>query len=108
MEKSPAGLVRKRQGNATEPLRRLVLFFTPLRVIQFLVFILIFVLSLSVSKTPVFRALDGYGYDQCLKWQPAPKVDPAVVYIGIDRNSLQTIRPFPWGCWRPHALGSKP
>ena len=96
MEKSPAGLVRKRQGNATEPLRRLVLFFTPLRVIQFLVFILIFVLSLSVSKTPVFRALDGYGYDQCLKWQPAPKVDPAVVYIGIDRNSLQTIRPFPW------------
>jgi len=96
MTKTPAGLVRKRQGYATEPLRRLVLFFTPLRTIQFLGFLLIFVLSLSVSKVQVFRMLDGYFYDQCLRLQPAPKVDPAVVYIGIDKNSLQSIRPFPW------------
>ena len=96
MEKSPAGLVRKRQGYATEPLRRLVLFCTPIRTIQLLGFLLILVLSFSVSKTQVFRALDGHFYDAFLKLQPAPRVDPAVVYIGIDKNSLQAIRPFPW------------
>ncbi len=96
MEKMPAGLIRKRQGYATEPLRQVVLFFTPLRVIQILGFILVFVLSLSFSGTKVFRSFDNYVYDQFLKCQPAPRVDPAVVYIGIDRNSLQSIRPFPW------------
>jgi len=96
MEKAPAGLVKKRQGYATEPLRQAVLFFTPLRTIQILGFILIFVLSLSFSGTAVFRSIDNRFYDQFLKCQPAPKVDPAVVYIGIDRNSLQAIQPFPW------------
>ena len=96
MARTPAGLVRKRQGHATEPLRKLILFFTPLRTIQFLGFTLIFVLSLNVSRLQVFQALDGHFYDQCLRLQPAPKVDPAVVYIGIDKNSLQSIRPFPW------------
>ncbi len=96
MEKAPAGLVRKRQGYATEPFRQLVLFFTPLRTIQILGFVLVFALVLSFSGTPIFRALDNGFYDQFLKYQPAPKVDPAVVYIGIDRNSLQSIRPFPW------------
>ncbi|MFA7255156.1 MAG: CHASE2 domain-containing protein [Candidatus Omnitrophota bacterium] len=96
MEKVPAGLVQKRQGYITEPLRRMVLFFTPLRTIQILGFVLVFVLSLSFSGTAVFRSLDNHFYDQFLKYQPAPKVDPAVVYIGIDKNSLQSIRPFPW------------
>ena len=96
MEKAPAGLVKKRQGYATEPLRQLVLFFTPLRTIQILGFALIFVLSLNFSGARVFRSFDNHFYDQFLKYQAAPKVDPAVVYIGIDRNSLQSIRPFPW------------
>lgn len=96
MEKAPAGLVKKRQGYATEPLRQLILFFTPLRTIQILGFILVFAFSLSFSGTGIFRSLDDHFYDQFLKYQPAPKVDPAVVYIGIDRNSLQAIRPFPW------------
>jgi diguanylate cyclase (GGDEF)-like protein len=96
MEKAPAGLVRKRRGYATESLRRTVLFFTPLRTIQVLGFILVFVFSLNFAKAEVFRSVDNHFYDQFLKYQPAPKVDPAVVYIGIDRNSLQAIRPFPW------------
>jgi diguanylate cyclase (GGDEF)-like protein len=96
MEKAPAGLVRKRQGYATEPLRQVILFFTPLRTIQILGFILILVVLLNFSGARIFRSLDNYFYDQFLKYQPTPKVDPAVVYIGIDRNSLQSIRPFPW------------
>jgi diguanylate cyclase (GGDEF)-like protein len=95
MEKAPAGLVQKRQGYATEPLRQAVLFFTPLRTIQILGFILVFVLSLSFSGTKAVRSIDNYFYDQFLKYQTAPKVDPAIVYIGIDRNSLQSIRSFP-------------
>ena len=96
MEKSPAGLVRKRQGYATEPLRRFILFCTPLRTIQLLGFLLVLVLSLSFSGTPVFRSFDAHFYDEFLRLQPAPKADPAIVYIGIDKNSLQSIRPFPW------------
>lgn len=96
MEKAPAGLVKKRKGYATEPLRQLVLFFTPLRTIQILGFILVLALCLNFSGSSFFRSLDNYFYDQFLKYQPSPKVDPAVVYIGIDRNSLQAIRPFPW------------
>ena len=96
MENAPAGLVKKRQGYATEPLRQFILFFTPLRTIQILGFILVFVLALSFSGARIFRSFDDRFYDQFLKYQPAPKVDPAVVYIGIDRNSLQSIRPFPW------------
>jgi len=96
MGKAPAGLIKKRQGYATEPLRQWVLFFTPIHTIQILGFILVFIFSINLSGTRAFRSFDDPFYDQFLKYQPAPKVDPAVVYIGIDRNSLQAIRPFPW------------
>lgn len=96
MEKPPAGLVQKRQGSATEPLRRAVLFFTPLRVIQILGFALVLALVLSFSGTQFFRSLDAPVYDQYLRLQSSPKIDPAVVSIGIDMSSLQAIRPFPW------------
>ncbi len=96
MEKPPAGLVQKRQGSATEPLRKAVLFFTPLRTIQILGFALVLVLALSFSGAPLIRSLDTFFYDKWLRLQPAAKVDPAVVSIGIDMSSLQAIRPFPW------------
>ena len=96
MGKTPENLVRKRQGYATEPLRKAVLFFTPLRMIQLLGFILVLVGVLHFSNGQFLRSCDNYFYDGFLKCQPAPKVDPAIVYIGIDKNSLQAIRPFPW------------
>ena len=96
MKKAPAGLVQKRQGYATEPLKKAVLFFTPLRTIQLLGFLLIFSLALVLPGTQTFQSLDRPFYDGFLKYQPAPQVDPSIVYIGIDKQSLQSIKPFPW------------
>jgi len=96
MQKAPEGLVQKRQGYATEPLRKLVLFFTPPRRIQLLGFALIFVLSLYVQGKQAFRSFDEPFFDPFLQYQPAAKIDPSIVYIGIDRVSLQSIRSFPW------------
>lgn len=96
MKKAPAGLVQKRQGYATEPLKKAVLFFTPLRTIQLLGFLLIFSLSLVLPGTQAFQSFDRPFYDRFLKHQPSPKVDPSIVYIGIDKQSLQSIKPFPW------------
>ena len=91
MGKAPAGLVQKRQGYATEPLRKTVLFFTPLRTIQILGFILILVLSISFSGSQAFRSFDNHFYDQFLKYQPAPRMDPAVVYIGIEPQASSSL-----------------
>ncbi|HNX68307.1 MAG TPA: CHASE2 domain-containing protein [Candidatus Omnitrophota bacterium] len=96
MSKTPEGLVQKRRGSATEPLRRLVVFFTPLRLIQLLGFVLILALCLNFSKAPFFQPVDNYFYDQYLKRQPQPATDPGIVYIGIDKKSLQTVKAFPW------------
>ena len=76
--------------------KKLVLFFTPLRTIQLLGFVLVFVLSLHFQAKQTFRSFDELFFDPFLKYQPAAKVDPAIIYIGIDKNSLQVIRSFPW------------
>lgn len=96
MKKAPAGLVQKRQGYATEPFKKAVLFFTPLRTIQLLGFGLIFAFSMALTGTKTFEAFDRPFYDSFLKYQPPPKIDPSIVYIGIDKQSLQAINPFPW------------
>lgn len=92
----PQGLVQKRKECATEPLQRAVLFFTPLRLIQLLLFILVFFYFQGAVRSPWVQFLDNKIYDQILRAQPAPSLEPPIVYIGIDRKSLQVIRPFPW------------
>lgn len=56
-KKHRQGLVKKRRGCATEPLRQRVLFFTPFRTIRLLVFVLIFVLSYNFSGAETFRSI---------------------------------------------------
>ena len=96
MRKVPEGLVQKRQGHGTELLRKAIMFFAPLRLIQLLGFLLIFSLFLAFSQSLFLQSLDQPFFDQFLRYQPALKVHPSIVYIGIDKNSLQTIKPFPW------------
>lgn len=96
MQKPPTGLVQKRKGYATEPFKKAVVLLTPLRLVQLLGFIVIFFFCLQLAKTPVAESINRTFYDYFLKAQIAPQVHPAIIYIGIDRKSLQSIKPFPW------------
>ncbi|OQA40943.1 MAG: putative diguanylate cyclase YcdT [Candidatus Omnitrophica bacterium ADurb.Bin314] len=96
MEKTPQGLVRRRQGYATELLRRIVVFFTPLRLIQLLSFLLVLICFLGHSQTAWVQNLDNRVFDIFLKAQGDSPVSPDIVYIGIDRKSLQSVKQFPW------------
>lgn len=96
MPHTPPEHIRQRQGYKTEPFRKFLLFFTPLRWIQLVIFVLIFFALPNCEKFSWVQSIDNKIYDQFLLFQPAPKISPAVVYIGIDRKSLQSIKPFPW------------
>lgn len=96
MHKPPYDLIRKRQGYASEPLRKLLIFFTPLRWIQLAFFLVILVLCQNFSRSAWLQAVDNKVYDQFLRAQSSPKISPVIVHIGIDRKSLESIKPFPW------------
>lgn len=91
MQKAPAGLLQKKESRAVEPLKKAIIFLTPLRTIQLLGFLLAFILALHFQAHQTFRSVDEPFFDPFLKFQASPRVHPAIVYIGIEKKSGQDL-----------------
>jgi len=95
-KKKPQGLVESRTYHIPERIKKLIVFFTASRFIQLFGFILILILCLSFGSSPFFKRIDAAFYDSFLKTKAETKLDSSIVYIAIDRKSIQAIPKFPW------------